>query len=123
MAILDGFRLDGRVAVVTGAGKGIGRGIAIALAECGADVAIAARRQGDLEEVAGEIEKRGRRALVVPTDVLDFPAIDRLADAAEAKLGPLSIWVNNAGGNLDRQLHTLAETLQLCRHQQLLLLR
>ncbi len=112
MAMLDRFRLDGRVAVVTGAGKGIGRGIALALAECGADVALAARRKADLEEVAGEIERRGRRALVVPTDVLDFPAIDRLADAAESKLGPLGIWVNNAGGNLDRQVHALAETTE-----------
>jgi 7-alpha-hydroxysteroid dehydrogenase len=112
MGILDRFRLDGQVAVVTGAGKGIGRGIALALAECGAHVAVAARRKLDLEEVAAQIEARGAKALAVPMDVLDFPAIDRLADSAEAKLGPLSIWVNNAGGNLDRQTHTLADTTE-----------
>jgi 7-alpha-hydroxysteroid dehydrogenase len=112
MAILDRFRLDGQVAVVTGAGKGIGRGIALALAECGAHVAVAARREADLAEVAKQVEARGARALTVPMDVLDFAAIDRLADAAESALGPLSIWVNNAGGNLDRQTHALAETTE-----------
>ncbi len=70
--ILDRFRLDDRVAIVTGAGQGIGRGIAVGLAEAGADVVLAARTETDLEEVAGAGRaSRGRRALVVPTDVTD----------------------------------------------------
>ncbi len=110
--MLDRFRLDGQVAVVTGGGKGIGRGIALALAECGAHVAVAARRQDDIDSVKREIEAHGVKGLAVPTDVLDFPAIDRLAAATEAALGPLSIWVNNAGGNTDREMHSLSETTE-----------
>jgi 7-alpha-hydroxysteroid dehydrogenase len=96
--ILDRFKLDGRVAIVTGGGRGIGRGAAIALAEAGADVAIAARRPETLEEVAGVIRERGRRAIAVPTDVNDLGALDRLVERTVAELGGVDILVNNAGG-------------------------
>ena len=100
--ILDRFAVDGRVAVVTGAGLGIGRGIAIGLAEAGADVVLAARTEADLEEVAGAVRARGRRALVVPTDVTDAAQLERLADAAVEEFGRLDIAVNNAGGAMPR---------------------
>lgn len=110
MSILDKFRLDGEVAVVTGAGKGIGRAIAIALAQAGADVALASRTQADLDAVAAEITSLGRRALPIATDATDATALERLADETIAQLGKLTIWVNNAGGIPDGTPRYLTRT-------------
>ena len=80
--ILDNFRLDGRSRVVTGAGQGIGRGIAIGFAEAGADVVVGARTQADLDEVVARVEETGRRALAVVTDVMEAEDRERLVAAA-----------------------------------------
>ncbi|MCP4302372.1 MAG: SDR family NAD(P)-dependent oxidoreductase, partial [Gammaproteobacteria bacterium] len=94
----DKFRLDGHVALVTGAGKGIGKGIALALAEAGADVACAARTQGDVDKVAEEICGMGRKAVAVSCNVASESGRQELIDSCVAELGGLSILVNNAGG-------------------------
>ena len=91
------FLLDGQVAVVTGGSRGIGRQIALALAEAGADVAVAARGKEDLDRTTGEIERLGRRALAVPADLSDPAAIEDLVGRAKGELGGFDIWVNNAG--------------------------
>ncbi len=96
--ILDRFKLTDRVAIVTGAGKGIGRGIALAFAEAGADIVCAARTPGDIEATAKGVRERGRRALAVPTDVLKTPELERLVAAALAEFGRIDVLVNNAGG-------------------------
>ena len=109
MGMHERFRLDGKVAVVTGGGRGIGRGIALALAECGADVAVLARRQEDVDAVAAEIEATGQRGLAISADVMDFDSIPGKLDQVVEKLGSLDIMVNNAGGNLDRKTWSLPE--------------
>jgi 7-alpha-hydroxysteroid dehydrogenase len=96
--ILDRFRLTDRVAVVTGAGKGIGAGIATALAEAGADIVCAARTEATLEVVAERIRKLGRRALVVPCDVNERAQIEALAARTMEAFGRVDVLVNNAGG-------------------------
>jgi 7-alpha-hydroxysteroid dehydrogenase len=85
MSILDLFKLDNQVAVVTGAGKGIGKGIAISLAEAGADLVLASRNKKDLEAVQEEIEKIGKQALSVPTDVTDSSSLEALGEDAIKK--------------------------------------
>ena len=104
------FDLSGRVAVVTGAGKGIGEGIALSLARAGADVALAARNQADLEKVADAVRALGRRALVVPTDVTVTEQLQLLASRAKSELGALNIWVSNAGGLPDATPRYLTRT-------------
>ena len=89
--------LEGKVALITGGSKGIGRAIALALSDAGADVTLAARGREALEKTAREIEERGRRAVTVPTDVTDVAEVDALVATTVSELGGIDILVNNAG--------------------------
>jgi 7-alpha-hydroxysteroid dehydrogenase len=100
--ILDRFRLDDKVAVVTAAGRGIGAASAVALAEAGADVVLAARTAEQLDAVAKRVVAAGRRAEVVVADLSDLDAVAGLAEAATAAFGRLDVVVNNLGGAMPR---------------------
>jgi 7-alpha-hydroxysteroid dehydrogenase len=104
--ILDRFRLDDQVAVVTGAGRGLGAAMALAFAEAGADVLIAARTQSQLDEVAEQIRGTGRRAHVVVADLAHPDDTAKLAAEAVAAFGKLDIVVNNVGGTMPNTLLT-----------------
>jgi NAD(P)-dependent dehydrogenase (short-subunit alcohol dehydrogenase family) len=97
MSVLDRFRLDGRVAVVTGASSGLGVAFATALAEAGADVVLGARRAELLEPVRAAVERLGRRAVAVRTDIAEPRDCRALVDAAVRAFGRVDILVNNAG--------------------------
>jgi 7-alpha-hydroxysteroid dehydrogenase len=96
--ILDRFRLDGKVALVTGAGRGIGAGIAVAFAEAGADVALGARTLAEVEAVAARIRALGRRALALPCDVMERAQLEAFVEQSAKELGRIDLLVNNAGG-------------------------
>ncbi len=107
--LLDRFRITDRVAIVTGAGRGIGRASALALAEQGADVVLVARTREQLDLVADDIRALGRRAVVVATDVSETANLDQVVDAAISELGRLDIVVNNAGGSEPRPFLSTSE--------------
>ncbi len=94
------FALTDKVAIVTGGSRGIGRAIAIGMAEEGAHVVVAARKMSDLEEVAAEIRERGRRALPVAANLTRKEDIDSVVDAAVKEFGRIDILVNNAATNI-----------------------
>lgn len=100
--ILDRFRLDDRVAIVTGAGRGIGEGSALAFAEMGADVVCAARTPEQIEAVAERVRGLGRRALAVPCDVNRSEQLEELVSKAVKEFGRIDVLVNNAGGTPPR---------------------
>jgi len=102
--ILDLFRLDGKVAVVTAGGRGIGAACARAFAEAGADVAISARTEEQLDAVAADVRALGRRCLVVPADLDDLANLDLLAQRTADELGRIDIVINNVGGSMPAPL-------------------
>ncbi len=95
-------KLSGKIAVVTGSGRGIGRAVALAFAREGADLVLAARSTSELESAAEEIRGLGRRAATAPTDLIRRDQVDALADVVRTGFGRLDILVNNAGGGLER---------------------
>jgi 7-alpha-hydroxysteroid dehydrogenase len=104
--ILDRFRLDDKVAVITGGGRGLGAAIAVAFAEAGADVLIASRTQSQLEAVAEQVRAAGRRAHIVTADLAHPEATAKLAEQAVEAFGKLDIVVNNVGGTMPNTLLT-----------------
>lgn len=98
MPVAD-FALAGKVAIVTGGSRGIGRSIAIALAEAGADVCVAARKMETLEESLAAVKATGRRGIAVPTNVRDLAAVENLVSETKRQLGRIDILVNNAATN------------------------
>ncbi len=95
--ILDKFSLEGKAAVVTGGGTGLGKEMCYALARAGANLVIAARRQGPIDETAAEVRKLGRRAIAITTDVADSRQVEDLMEKALREFTNIDILINNAG--------------------------
>jgi NAD(P)-dependent dehydrogenase (short-subunit alcohol dehydrogenase family) len=108
MSLLDSFRIDDGVAVVTGSGQGIGRAIAWGLADAGCHLVLNARRRADLDETADGIRERGRDVLICEGDLRDFS--DDIATQTMDRFGQLDVWVNNVGGSDEKNVWELVDT-------------
>src|SRR5919108_3721995 len=106
---LSVFSLAGRTAIVTGASGGLGKETALALAEVGCDVVIAARNRQALDEVASAVEQKGRRCLAMPTDITQAADVQRLVDRTIERFGGIDILVNNAAIAVDKPIADLTE--------------
>jgi 7-alpha-hydroxysteroid dehydrogenase len=104
MGVLDRFRMDDRVAVITGGGRGIGAAIALTFAEAGADVVVSSRTEEQLAEVVSQVEALGRRAVAVTADLNEIESLHALVDRAVEEFGRLDTVVNNVGGTMPRPL-------------------
>ncbi|HXR36605.1 MAG TPA: SDR family NAD(P)-dependent oxidoreductase [Candidatus Binataceae bacterium] len=110
--ILDSFKLDGKVAIITGAGRGLGRAMAVRFAQAGADVVAAARTLAELEQTAELVRATGRKCLIAQTDVTRSDQVNAMAAAAIKELGRIDILINNAGGyhkGMGKPLHELTD--------------
>lgn len=103
------YDLNGKVALITGGGKGIGRAIALGLAECGARVVVAARTEAELEQVVADIKQKGGQATAQPVDLMDGEQINSLVKATKQAYGRIDILINNAARSFLRPLMELRE--------------
>jgi NAD(P)-dependent dehydrogenase (short-subunit alcohol dehydrogenase family) len=106
--VYDKLRLDGKVALVTGGGRGLGKAMVLALAEAGANVAVLGRTVKEIEETAGEIKKMERKALAVPTDILQPQDVEKAVQMTLKELGQIDILVNNSGTTLVKSILDLS---------------
>jgi len=109
MGILDKFRLQGKVALVTGAGKNLGKMIALALAEAGADVAVTSRTLSEIQKTAEEIGEKGKKALAMPLDVTNFAQVESVVKQIVSEFGRIDILVNNAAVRSYKPLLEMSE--------------